>query len=449
MRRGLRVWTFAIIGGLLVLLIMAVVACDNAEPGTTEDPTVPSPGPKDTTSLEPTNTPAPTLARTNTPTPTQPTSTPAASVTATPTPTGMLTPTTIPPIEPTQVPMPTPTAKRPSESAAAAIDALPWVQDDMPNFERSILRDLQTLATEAPEVFWELMHKPWMEEVQEDTHETELIVIRILIDMAVQTSETAALQTIRAPFLETIELSDFASMEILNYLARFDPDGFQQLLFHPTLNGGATDDQEKSVALLYLELRDPDAATAMENMLWVQDGITYFDSGEVYQEFEQEMVFQLFFLALDHRQVFWDLVHKPWMQDDLTGPETQAITILSAIANADEAAALQIIGMPFLDSMDREDSTILDNLRTLKGEGLRWLLSHSTLTEGITDEQRATVALLRLEWEYPERASVIMALPWVRDGIAPSEVGAAIALQELALKSQRVLQALAARPRII
>ena len=204
----------------------------------------------------------------------------------------------------------------------------------MTTLERSIVGDLQTLAARAPEVFWELMHKPWMEEMREDTHGTEL----------------------------------------------------------------------------------------------------------------QEMVVQLFSLALHHRQVFWDLVHKPWMQDDLTGPERQAIFLLAPIANADEAAALQIIGMPFLDSMDRGDLTILDTLRTLEGEGLRYLLSHPTLIGGITDDQRAAVALLRLEWQYPETAAVILALPWVRDGIAPSEVESAIALQELALKSRQVLQALAQKP---
>ena len=281
---------------------------------------------------EPLATPIPETTPTSTPV-REPTATPLPiPPTATPTTIGMLTPTRIPPIEPTQTPMPT--ATPPPGAAAAAIDALPWVQDDMTTLERSIVGDLQTLAARAPEVFWELMHKPWMEEMREDTHGTEL----------------------------------------------------------------------------------------------------------------QEMVVQLFSLALHHRQVFWDLVHKPWMQDDLTGPERQAIFLLAPIANADEAAALQIIGMPFLDSMDRGDLTILDTLRTLEGEGLRYLLSHPTLIGGITDDQRAAVALLRLEWQYPETAAVILALPWVRDGIAPSEVESAIALQELALKSRQVLQALAQKP---
>ena len=305
--------------GLAGLAAIAVLAAcsDSSAPLVTSEPLA-TPIPE--------TTPTPTPVR-------EPTATPLSiPPTATPTTIGMLTPTRIPPIEPTQTPMPT--ATPPPGAAAAAIDALPWVQDDMTTLERSIVGDLQTLAARAPEVFWELMHKPWMEEMREDTHGTEL----------------------------------------------------------------------------------------------------------------QEMVVQLFSLALHHRQVFWDLVHKPWMQDDLTGPERQAIFLLAPIANADEAAALQIIGMPFLDSMDRGDLTILDTLRTLEGEGLHYLLSHPALIGGITDDQRAAVALLRLEWQYPETAAVILALPWVRDGIAPSEVESAIALQELALKSRQVLQALAQKP---
>ena len=320
--------------GLAGLAAIAVLAAcsDSSAPLATSEPlatpiseTTPTPTPV----REPTATPRP-IPLTATPTPVRkPTATPRLiPPTATPTPIGILTPTRIPPIEPTETPMPTPTAMPPPEAAAAAIRALLWVQDDMATLERSIVGHLETLAARAPEVFWELMRKPWMEETQEDTHGTELLVIAALTDMAVQTSETAALQTIKTPFLETIELGDFASMEILNYLVGLDPDGFQQLLSHPTLNGDATDSQEKSVALLYLELRDPDAAVAMGNMLWVQDGITYSNPGKEYGHIEQEMVVQLFSMALYHRQVFWDLVHKPWMQDALTEPESQAITRL-------------------------------------------------------------------------------------------------------------------------
>ena len=145
--------------GLAGLAAIAVLAAcsDSSAPLVTSEPLA-TPIPE--------TTPTPTPVR-------EPTATPLSiPPTATPTTIGMLTPTRIPPIEPTQTPMPT--ATPPPGAAAAAIDALPWVQDDMTTLERSIVGDLQTLAARAPEVFWELMHKPWMEEMREDTHGTEL-----------------------------------------------------------------------------------------------------------------------------------------------------------------------------------------------------------------------------------------------------------------------------------
>ena len=43
MKRGLRVWTRTIIGGLLVLLVVAAVACEDAEPNATVEPMLPGP----------------------------------------------------------------------------------------------------------------------------------------------------------------------------------------------------------------------------------------------------------------------------------------------------------------------------------------------------------------------------------------------------------------------
>ena len=177
MRQRIGVSTLGIIGGLLVLLMVAAAACDDPQPTATSEPTKTLtltsthtststlvPIPTDTPALTPTGTPMPTSSLTP-----APTNTPAIDPTATPTPERNPTPTVMP------------TATPPPGAAAAAIDALPWVQDDMTTLERSIVGDLQTLAARAPEVFWELMHKPWMEEMREDIHGTELqeIVVQL------------------------------------------------------------------------------------------------------------------------------------------------------------------------------------------------------------------------------------------------------------------------------
>ena len=157
---------------------------------------------------------------------------------------------------------------------------------------------------------------------------------------------------------------------------------------------------------------------------------------------EQEAVIQLLYIASERPLVAWELVHNPWMQDDHSASENQAIVLLAIIVSVDEVSAEQIVRMPFLDSIERDDLAILQTLETLDHEGLRWLLSHPALAGGSADVLPATIALLRLEWERPESAAAIMALPWIEDGINTSEVRAVLLLQELALDSQELFRAL-------
>ena len=62
MRQRMKVTTLAMIGGLLVLLTVAIVACDDPKPKTTVEPAVPAPASTNTMSPEPTA--VPTLAPT-------------------------------------------------------------------------------------------------------------------------------------------------------------------------------------------------------------------------------------------------------------------------------------------------------------------------------------------------------------------------------------------------
>ena len=58
LRGRLRVATPTIIGGVVALLMVAIVACDDAQPETTAESTISSPGPTASSTLTPTETPA-------------------------------------------------------------------------------------------------------------------------------------------------------------------------------------------------------------------------------------------------------------------------------------------------------------------------------------------------------------------------------------------------------
>lgn len=102
---------------------------------------------------------------------------------------------------------------------------------------------------------------------------------------------------------------------------------------------------------------------------------------------------------------------------------TDAFTLL-AVCN--EAAAVWVAGMPFLDdaSLGHEfafsDELIVEALARVgraDPDGLPTVLARPELQGGITDASTALVMLLALEYEDAAAAAAIRALPWVADGI--------------------------------
>ena len=114
-----------------------------------------------------------------------------------------------------------------------------------------------------------------------------------------------------------------------------------------------------------------------------------------------------------------------WMRRFGDNPTHESlIDSFASIAFCDEAAALAVLRMSFLDDagvgddFEAGDRLILAGLSRLARsslEDLNTVLSHPELRGGITDESTVLVLLLLLE--DPAAAEAIRALPWVRDGI--------------------------------
>ena len=102
------------------------------------------------------------------------------------------------------------------------------------------------------------------------------------------------------------------------------------------------------------------------------------------------------------------------------------IASFASIAFCDEAAALSILQMPFLDDAgvgaysEAADRLVLDELSRLalsSLDDLNGVLSHPELHGEITDESTALVLLLVFDWEDAASSAAIRALPWIEDGI--------------------------------
>ncbi len=290
---------------------------------------------------------------------------------------------------------------------SAAIDALPWIQDGIEpirdseapsihpsksSLEHQAILNLSDIYVVSGEAALSLLKKPW---ARDGFDIREFTALGRLRDIVLSMEEAA--RVIGMPFLETFEASDLAVLEILETLARSDPSGLDTLLSDPALSSGITDGQIADVALAHLRLENDSAAGTIESLPWVMDG-TGSD--------EQRQVLALKSLAMESSEVFRSLVGRPWVRDGLGPDEVTVVGSLTAMSGKsygdrrDEAAALRIIDMPFLEVIDGIDATAMASLLVLfqeTDEGyLERVLSHPTLRGGITDDHTVVVASLEL-----------------------------------------------------
>ncbi len=146
-----------------------------------------------------------------------------------------------------------------SDLVEMAVFRLPWVEDGIGLDEKHLLRELQALAVESPELLEALMSLPWVMEgpaapVRPGPHDTSrprgplswsdfAYVVRRFRHMIADRSgdESSALRIAKMPFLHSLEAKDIHMMEVLIDAHRTGPSGLSEFLSLPLVNAGITD----------------------------------------------------------------------------------------------------------------------------------------------------------------------------------------------------------------
>ena len=288
---------------------------------------------------------------------------------------------------------------REDATAAAAIRALPWVEDGIaytdydarpsPNVvedETNHVMGLVRLARRANRSFWAVLDLPW---VRDGYGWTEWPIVNDVENMALADDEGAA-RVLAMPFLETLSHDEKRMTSLLLDIA--NQGVLRRLVSDPKLDGGIRDGQFVTVALLDMELQDPDATALLNGLAWLQDGNDLS---------EQNALLSLVNAAKGPDSIFRALIAKGWLQDGLTSDEEEVVNRLSFMASTpvdgttdrtDEAMALQILAMPFLQEITSLDALALISLEAFMFSAsaheasLRQVLSHPELRGGITDD---------------------------------------------------------------
>ena len=130
---------------------------------------------------------------------------------------------------------------------AGQVIGLAWLADGLADGERTIIDNLYSIARGDAALAMRIAKKPWLEE---DIGRDAVSVVTNMDYIAYQDMELAG-WIVDMPFLATLEPPDAAAVNALARLAWNDAGALQEVLQHPTLRDGISDEWAPIVAMLY------------------------------------------------------------------------------------------------------------------------------------------------------------------------------------------------------
>ena len=129
---------------------------------------------------------------------------------------------------------------------AEQLVALPWLVDGLDAVEQTIIERLMWIAREDVGLANAIAGKPWLAD------DLGSLAARAVSSLYYIKDEDTALarNIVNMPFLETLESTDAAVLEALSWLAYTEILALREVLAHPTLQDGITDEWAPVVALM-------------------------------------------------------------------------------------------------------------------------------------------------------------------------------------------------------
>ena len=217
--------------------------------------------------------------------------------------------------------------------------------------------------------------------------EAETVVVRNIGWLA-NGNEAGALQVLGMPFLQTIEPADGAAVRALQILGSRSQEALLAVVGMPWVEDGLDEDEAEFVGALGW-LAEGDEAAALR--------ILERFSMRPPRSADAAAVSVLRRLAAHYPELLGAVLAKPWLEDGFDESETTIVQHLSWLADSDEGAALRVLGMPFLQSIEPADRTAVMALRhmgSFKPDNFQRVIAHPSLSGGISDDWAKVIAVV-------------------------------------------------------
>ena len=180
----------------------------------------------------------------------------------------------------------------------------------------------------------------------------------------------------------------------------------------PWVADGVDDsEREAAEALIAAAIWYPDTFNALLQMAWVVDDVT---------EHETTVIRWIRWTAKDAPALAEPMLQKSWVQDGITRDEATVIERLYWIIRAEDESlqqeivqkAIEILSMPFLDSVESADAMAVQDLRRIarsRSSDFLDIMASPKVNDGITDQEAKVVAALSSAYRYkPESLPILL-----------------------------------------
>ena len=302
-------------------------------------------------------------------------------------------------------------------ASASIIKSLPWVADGIDNAELEDVQRLAYLAAIHSSVFDALLTKSWVADGPDETERELMAAVKSIADG----DESAALQVLALPFLETPEPDDVPAVESLAYLAEARKGNnfwvFDALIEKPWVPDGLNENELKIVANIR-SAADSDESAALQIL-----ELPFLDAVEPDDRLTIGSLLRLVvYRQGDSPNIFNALIEKPWVSDGLDETERVIVGNLREIAYHDESTGLQFLVSPFLDTIELDDSATMETLLTFRQDfgqqisidPISALIKQSWVADGLDPAEQEMIGNIRWILDNSKAAGLqVLALPFL------------------------------------
>ena len=271
-----------------------------------------------------------------------------------------------------------------SPQVALSLVSSGWMQRGVGEIEVKAIEELSYIDYRSTEVAISVVALEW---IQDDISDVEAKAIEWLanIGSAEVASSVASLGWVE----DGISGIEARAVEGISYIAVESPSVASSVVLLGWMQDGV-DDLEVEALHWINNIGAAEVASSVVSLDWVQDGV-----GEV----EAKAIEQISYIDYRSAEVASSVASLGWVVDGVSGQETEIDLMqeIASLAARDAAAALLIVGMPFLETIEPPDKAAIAALREIAAdhpEAFVRIMSHPALGNGISNDLAPVVATL-------------------------------------------------------